>query len=48
MDEAPNQHLIRALSRLVERGWLIRAVRGVYLLPVTSRFGTRAPSPSQR
>jgi hypothetical protein len=34
----------QALSRLVERGQLLRAGRGVYLLPVTSRFGTRAPS----
>ncbi|GAA0598100.1 DUF6088 family protein [Caenispirillum bisanense] len=37
----------QALSRLVERGQLIRAGRGVYLLPVTSRFGTRAPSVEQ-
>lgn len=34
----------QALSRLAERGQLIRAGRGVYLLPVTTRFGTRAPS----
>lgn len=34
----------QALSRLVERGRLIRAGRGVYLRPVTSRFGTRSPS----
>ena len=34
----------QALSRLVERGQLMRAGRGVYLLPVKSRFGTRAPS----
>ena len=37
----------QALSRLAERGQLIRAGRGVYLLPVTSRFGTRAPSVEQ-
>lgn len=37
----------QALSRLTERGQLIRAGRGVYLLPVTSRFGTRAPSVEQ-
>lgn len=37
----------QALSRLTERGYLIRAGRGVYLLPVTSRFGTRAPSVEQ-
>ncbi len=36
--------LDQALSRLVERRQLVRAGRGVYLLPVTSRFGTRAPS----
>lgn len=34
----------QALTRLAERGKLLRAGRGVYLLPVTSRFGTRAPS----
>lgn len=37
----------QALSRLAERGQLIRAGRGVYLRPVTSRFGTRAPSVEQ-
>lgn len=37
----------QALSRLAEREQLIRAGRGVYLLPVTSRFGTRAPSVEQ-
>lgn len=37
----------QALSRLAERGQLIRAGRGVYLLPITSRFGTRAPSVEQ-
>ncbi|WP_445265711.1 DUF6088 family protein [Sphingobium sp. TA15] len=34
----------QALSRLTERGQLIRAGRGVYLRPVASRFGTRTPS----
>lgn len=34
----------QALSRLAERGQLIRAGRGLYLRPVTSRFGTHAPS----
>lgn len=34
----------QALSRLAERGLLIRAIRGVYFKPVKSRFGTRAPS----
>ena len=37
----------QALSRLSRAGQLIRAGRGVYLLPVTSRFGTRAPSVEQ-
>lgn len=37
----------QALSRLTDRGKLIRAGRGVYLRPVTSRFGTRAPSVEQ-
>jgi Family of unknown function (DUF6088) len=37
----------QTLSRLVERGQLIRAGRGIYFLPITSRFGTRAPSVEQ-
>lgn len=37
----------QALSRLAERGQLIRAGRGVYLRPVASRFGTRPPSVEQ-
>lgn len=37
----------QALSRLAERGQLIRVGRGIYLMPVTSRFGTRAPSVEQ-
>lgn len=37
----------QALSRLTERGQLIRAGRGVYLHPIRSRFGTRAPSVQQ-
>jgi hypothetical protein len=32
------------LLPLTERGQPIRAGRGVYLRPITSRFGTRAPS----
>jgi hypothetical protein len=34
----------QALSRLAGRGKLLRARRGMYLRPVESRFGTRAPS----
>jgi len=37
----------QALSRLAERGQLIRAGRGVYLRPIKSRFGARAPSVEQ-
>jgi len=37
----------QALSRMTERGQLIRAGRGVYLRPIASRFGTRAPSVEQ-
>ncbi|MSP98544.1 MAG: hypothetical protein EXR29_15270 [Betaproteobacteria bacterium] len=33
----------QALSRLVRRGVLLRAGRGVYMIPVESRFGKRAP-----
>jgi hypothetical protein len=34
----------QALSRLHRRGKLIRMSRGMYVLPVNSRFGKRAPS----
>lgn len=37
----------QALSRLTERGKLIRAGRGVYLRPVQTRFGRRSPSVEQ-
>ena len=37
----------QALSRLTERGQLIRAGRGVYLRPVQTRFGPRSPSIEQ-
>ncbi len=33
----------QALSRLARNGALLRAGRGVYVLPVRGRFGTRAP-----
>ena len=34
----------QVLSRLVGRGTFLRAGRGIYVLPVESRFGTRAPT----
>ena len=34
----------QVLSRLVQRGSLLRAGRGIYVLPVESHFGIRAPS----
>ena len=34
----------QALSRLVKRGELMRVKRGVFALPVETRFGKRAPS----
>lgn len=37
----------QALSRLVRRGSLMRAGRGVYIRPVESRFGTRPPEVSK-
>ncbi len=37
----------QALSRLTARGQLIRAGRGVYMRPISSRFGTRTPSVEQ-
>src|ERR1700675_1490252 len=33
----------QALSRLVRRGTLMRAGRGIYVRPVESRFGARPP-----
>jgi len=35
----------QALSRLCRSGELLRAGRGVYVRPVVSRFGVRAPAP---
>jgi hypothetical protein len=37
----------QALSRLAQRGQLIRAGRGVYVRPIASRFGHRAPTIEQ-
>jgi hypothetical protein len=37
----------QALSRLHRRGQLIRMGRGLYVLPVQSRFGKRAPAPEK-
>lgn len=34
----------QVLSRLVQRGTLLRVGRGIYVLPVKNRFGSRAPS----
>lgn len=34
----------QALSRLVRRGQLLRASRGLYVRPVETRYGVRAPS----
>ena len=34
----------QVLSRLMRRGALLRAGHGIYVLPVASRFGVRAPS----
>jgi hypothetical protein len=34
----------QVLSRLVRRGRLLRAGRGIYVLPVEGRFGTRPPA----
>lgn len=36
--------LDQVLSRLVRRGALLRAGRGIYVRPIESRFGSRAPS----
>ncbi len=37
----------QALSRLMQRGKLIRSGRGLYVRPVESRFGVRPPSPEK-
>jgi hypothetical protein len=37
----------QALSRLARRGELLRVSRGVYVVPVTGRFGKRPPSPEK-
>lgn len=37
----------QALSRLARAGHLLRVGRGLYVRPVTSRFGTRAPAPEK-
>ena len=37
----------QALSRLSRAGKLMRSGRGLYVMPVESRFGTRAPSPEK-
>jgi hypothetical protein len=37
----------QSLSRLVRRGRLLRAGRGVYVLPVVTRFGSSAPLPER-
>jgi len=37
----------QALSRLVQRGVLIRVRRGLFALPVKSKFGRRAPAPEK-
>ena len=37
----------QALSRLTKEGKLLRVARGTYVVPVSSRFGTRAPAPEK-
>jgi len=37
----------QALSRLTKESKLLRVGRGIYVTPVTSRFGTRAPAPEK-
>ena len=37
----------QALSRLTKEGQLLRVARGAYVMPVSSRFGTRAPAPEK-
>ncbi|VVE56659.1 hypothetical protein PHO31112_05106 [Pandoraea horticolens] len=37
----------QAFSRLAKSGDLLRVARGMYVAPVSSRFGTRSPSPEK-
>lgn len=37
----------QALSRLARAGQLLRIGRGLYVRPITTRFGTRAPTPEK-
>lgn len=37
----------QALSRLTKEGKLLRIARGTYVVPVSSRFGTRPPAPEK-
>ena len=37
----------QALSRLTKAGKLLRVARGIYVAPVSSRFGTRTPAPEK-
>jgi hypothetical protein len=37
----------QALSRLTKEGNLMRVARGTYVVPVSSRFGTRPPAPEK-
>ncbi len=37
----------QAFSRLVKSGKLLRVARGIYVAPVSSRFGTRPPAPGK-
>ncbi|MDB5824415.1 MAG: hypothetical protein JWR21_3119 [Herminiimonas sp.] len=37
----------KSLSRMARDGKLLRVRRGTYVMPITSRFGTRAPAPEK-
>jgi len=37
----------QALSRLTKEGKLLRVARGIYVAPISSRFGVRAPAPER-
>ena len=37
----------QAFSRLTKEGKLLRVARGIYVAPVSSRFGTHAPAPEK-
>lgn len=47
LHQASRAAVDQAFSRLVKAGKLLRVTPGIYVAPVSSRFGTRAPTPEK-